>query len=453
MCSPLDIGANNTMEKVVVEVGRNPHILVEHVLGSLRVKGWDSGEIRVDAEHDDTLKLDHLKGQVKIRCESGCVLRIPEGSTLEVRQVEGEFSLKSVEGEVSIGSVLGQVILKNCGPVKIKQIEGALTAKQVEGDLTAESVIGPAMVQDVEGALVLPSVEGNLTLKGSVLSLKAKVLGNAFLRFEPEPGASYQLQSEGYVDCRVPSRVSAKVTLMSEGGTIRVRAAGDKQTVRAERHEFTLGDGNGTIELKAIGRVDFDAASDQRDPDLEFDIDADWVPEVAGLAEEITQQVTEQIEAQIESLTEQLAGFSSQFEEIGPRGEEAVRRAERKLAATQRNLQRKLAAAQRRAERKTQEAARHARHTAHRSHREGRRSVNVFGTPQAKNDPVSDAERMMILQMVQDKKIGVQEAETLLAALEGQGSQPPAPPSPPEPPLPPTPPTAPQPPNSDGDEE
>jgi hypothetical protein len=37
-------------------------------------------------------------------------------------------------------------------------------------------------------------------------------------------------------------------------------------------------------------------------------------------------------------------------------------------------------------------------------------------------DPVSEEERMMILQMLQDKKIGLEQAEKLLAALEGKGS-------------------------------
>jgi hypothetical protein len=35
-------------------------------------------------------------------------------------------------------------------------------------------------------------------------------------------------------------------------------------------------------------------------------------------------------------------------------------------------------------------------------------------------DPVSNEERLMILQMLEEKKITLQEAEQLLAALEGE---------------------------------
>jgi hypothetical protein len=40
--------------------------------------------------------------------------------------------------------------------------------------------------------------------------------------------------------------------------------------------------------------------------------------------------------------------------------------------------------------------------------------------PKPPAEPISDAERMAILKMVQDKKITADEASKLLAALEGQ---------------------------------
>ena len=40
--------------------------------------------------------------------------------------------------------------------------------------------------------------------------------------------------------------------------------------------------------------------------------------------------------------------------------------------------------------------------------------------PRPVSDPVSDEERLTILKMLQEKKISLQEAEKLLAALEGK---------------------------------
>jgi hypothetical protein len=45
--------------------------------------------------------------------------------------------------------------------------------------------------------------------------------------------------------------------------------------------------------------------------------------------------------------------------------------------------------------------------------------LNPRGVPTPPADPVSDEERMAILKMLQEKKITAEEAEKLLAALEG----------------------------------
>jgi hypothetical protein len=45
---------------------------------------------------------------------------------------------------------------------------------------------------------------------------------------------------------------------------------------------------------------------------------------------------------------------------------------------------------------------------------------NPFTPPQPPRDLVTDDERLMVLKMVQDKKISVEEAEKLLRAMEGR---------------------------------
>jgi glycerol-3-phosphate dehydrogenase len=48
----------------------------------------------------------------------------------------------------------------------------------------------------------------------------------------------------------------------------------------------------------------------------------------------------------------------------------------------------------------------------------GRTVVNVTGS-KPETDPVTDDERLTILKMLQEKKITIEQAEILLAALEG----------------------------------
>jgi hypothetical protein len=81
----------------------------------------------------------------------------------------------------------------------------------------------------------------------------------------------------------------------------------------------------------------------------------------------------------------------------------------------------KVAAAQRKADRKARAAAARAARKERQSR--GERGYTIMPPPPSKPvDPVSEEERMMILQMLQDKKISVEQAEKLLAALEGRGA-------------------------------
>jgi hypothetical protein len=88
-------------------------------------------------------------------------------------------------------------------------------------------------------------------------------------------------------------------------------------------------------------------------------------------------------------------------------------------------VQHRVDAAMRRAEEKMRSAE---RRTAHMGISMGRWGVNIGGPrpprppvpPVPPSEPVTDDERLTILKMLQQKKISLQEAEKLLAALEGK---------------------------------
>jgi DNA-binding transcriptional MerR regulator len=115
------------------------------------------------------------------------------------------------------------------------------------------------------------------------------------------------------------------------------------------------------------------------------------------------------------------AGFSEeQVDEILRRtresNERATMRAQEKMRRAQEKLERKLEAARRRSELKAQAAER-------RSQSRGKSSWNFEWTAPASQparESVSDEERLMILRMLEQKKISLEEAEELLAALEGK---------------------------------
>ena len=82
-------------------------------------------------------------------------------------------------------------------------------------------------------------------------------------------------------------------------------------------------------------------------------------------------------------------------------------------------MEHKLAAAQRKIESKAQAQERAARHGHHSW------SFNIPTPPKppiTSGDPVSEDERLMILRMLEQKKITMDQAEELLSALEGKSA-------------------------------
>ncbi|MEJ2757356.1 MAG: hypothetical protein P8046_02640, partial [Anaerolineales bacterium] len=157
-----------------------------------------------------------------------------------------------------------------------------------------------------------------------------------------------------------------------------------------------------TIVLEANGRIEFTVPSQE---DANWAYEFEFEDNISAVAEDISQIVTDQIESQLDALSVHLNNLSDNLANIGPVASEKARQ---KLEQKRHQLERKLARMERTAESRTRKHSRPA----------GRRYS--FSTSKSSSEPVSDEERQQVLQMLAKKQITVEEAETLLAALEGR---------------------------------
>jgi hypothetical protein len=410
------------MARVNLHSTSTPEIHIEAVSGSLQIKSWDEESgIRIEAHRDEDLKFTFEDDVLELRCDGDCFIRCPESSEIIINAVSGNVVIANVETELSIENVSGSLTLKNVGGTAVGNVSGTLTARNIEGDLSVKSVSGNAVVRAVEGDFQADEVVANISLREIEGEVFARCSGNADLRLSPE-GHEIDVEASGNVFCFIEEGTDAEVSLQSDAEHIQVHTDNGRQVINGRKHQFTLGEGGGEIKLKSSGHIDFRSRSKVGDVGFDIDVDLD---EMSGLADEISEQVTSQVESQLESLNTQLESLSERLRDSGDR---AARNAQRHVQAAHRRLQHKLAQKGRRV-----------------------RVVNVGNVGKAA-EPVSAAERALILQMVQDKKVSVEEAEMLLNALEGRAT-PPVPPVPPVPAVPsvpavppvaPTPPTGPE---------
>jgi hypothetical protein len=154
------------------------------------------------------------------------------------------------------------------------------------------------------------------------------------------------------------------------------------------------------------------------------------------LSRQIAQQVEAEIKAQMETLTgrlnEEMARITERIGETGLSPEETNRimeqvrraseretlRAQEKMRRVQVKLERKLEASRRHHERRAEEFDRRTRH--------GKQSwsfqwpASPTQTQPPEKEAVTEEERLMILRMLEQKKITLEEADKLLEALEGR---------------------------------
>ena len=419
------------MDKRSVATSGTPKITLE-VSGSLTLKGWEDLEVLARCPTPEDLTLEQRGDEVAITCQGDCTVRVPFGAILQVNNVSSHASLKSLEGDLAIKQVSGHLTLRSIGTVTIDRVSGHLAAKNITGDLKVTTVEGNAAVRDVQGDfIVADAIQGNLTLSDVDGDARAIAHGNAALSLDPAPGNSYTFEAGGNLLCRIPADASVQVEI-PRASSVLVKIPGIEMSSPSRApYSQTLGEGDATLTLSTGGEA------------ILASLPPDWDMEDIGIgkdfdqvAESISQQVTHQIEAQMEMLEHQLESqldslstmFSTssllpeQAERITQRAREASERAstraQEKIQRAQEKLQRKLEAARRRAEMRTRAAERAAR--------DRRKRYEPFdwspAQPQTADQSVTDEERLMVLQMLEQQKITIEEAEQLLAALEGKAS-------------------------------
>ncbi|MBG7610554.1 MAG: hypothetical protein IZT55_06775 [Anaerolineae bacterium] len=410
------------MIKKNIETTDTQKIIITQVGGNLNLKGWDQSDIRFSSTAEAG-QIEENEHEIRISCPGNCSLRVPHQAIIEIRQIGGHLNAKTLDGELYVGKAGGNVILKDIAKTRFEIIGGQLSAKRIRGDMHLESIGGSAVVHDVDGQFAANAVGANLHLQQISGGINTRVNGNAVLRFSPVSWQVYNVEAGGRIRCQLPEDAGVMLKIISGAQKIEVKRKGGQEVIREGEHVLALGDGDASVNLSAGGKVTI--ASDTQgaaefDSNIDIDPDRDSFgsfDEFGTMAEEIAQNVGFQVEAQLEMLGEQLetqlsglalsanmAGLSQDKarkleQKMKRASERAAQRAEQAAERMQSKLDRKLASVHRKAARQTY----------------GQTSRYQSN----ETDPVSEEERMLILQMLEEDKISVEQADRLLSSLEG----------------------------------
>ena len=387
------------MEMKSVPVNENM-IIVIRTSADLFLSGEDPMEVRFFGS-EDRLQVRKEEGVLRIENHSGMDLIVPRSVRVRVEKVGGSAFLQDL-GALDIQKVGGELSMQRVGQVEIGKVGGSLTVRAVNGPFHVQKVGGDLQARELSGPVLADMVGGEINVQavdGENLAMRAG--GDLTVYLTRSLPQVMELRAGGNCELYIPSEANAHFDLDSGNEQIEVRVAQGEtpmqEDIERRRYEFSLGDGTGKVEMRAGGDV----------------LVSDEAREPSSLSSEF-----ERLETSWQNARENRAryGWPGHFDPersadwadmISRRAQEAARRAEQRAQNVARRVEEQT------------------RRTVDREVRKVGQGFSFgFDAPVPPAPPkastVTEKERMLVLQMLQENKITVDQAEALLRALEGR---------------------------------
>ncbi len=370
------------METISQEVGETPKVRLVAVAGDLRLTGREGTTLEAQASPRGELEVRSVGGIIEISSRAACLIFLPEGSRVSGEAVGGDARIAGLRGDLQLGTVGGDLSLRRVGRCEIGRTGGDLTVHRARGDLSVGWVGGGVQIEEVEGNVSLPAVGGDLELRETTGSVSADVGGDVSLTLSPPRGTESAVKAGGDLVCRLSPQASVRLRLRA-GGDLHAAVPGERVQSDGEL-VVEIGGSAATAELTAAG----DLSVHPRGAPGEAGKGSGWADDLQLRVEAQVDAALAEVEASLGSLEARALGIDT----------ERLRARVRRAAGR----------AQHRAERarERQDA--------------GSRTVDInFGPFGTSRPTANEEERLAVLRMLEQGTISLEQAETLLKALEG----------------------------------
>ena len=242
----------------------NGVVEIANLDGSLKVIGWSKAEVSVKGSIDSSCQLDLSPSADRMRVRVVCPhhghqggeleIYVPAASTVEVKSLSSDASVKDVTGALRIESVSGDVRINGSpSEIAVRTTSGDIVIDASTAVTKARSVSGEVRVRGVRGKASLESVSGECHLIGGDLSEVDMRTVSGELVFE---GAlvgqgSFEFRTHsGDVLLKIPSTTNADFELRTFSGEL-VSRIGTARTSSGSL-DFRLGNGGAKVSVRTF---------------------------------------------------------------------------------------------------------------------------------------------------------------------------------------------------------
>jgi len=397
------------MAKYSVPLAENIRSVNVKSYGNLKIQGNDLTEVDANSSNSETTTIVQSDGVVYVTAMSNCVLSVPKNLPIVIEKGMGSVHCKGMAEEIKIQKVLGKLVVDGARSILIEKIGGNCSLWQIDesiqidkigGNLAVENfnklqvdkMGGNCLLKSAEGEISIRKIGGNFSgegLKGSLLiekvggdftcdrcsfGINLSVGGDVTTLLSGEV-TSTSIKAGGDIKAYISKDVKDINLSLSAEGDIKIKALGLDVSVENNPYEQSIGNPTSTLELSAGGDIHL--------------VDSPWQePETVG-----------DLSAHFKN------GEMSVNELVHDQVRRATEMASRRIEEAQKNLEQ----IQSKVDVKFDEI----------------KTPNISIPPipsipikPAPKKGASDEERLLILQMLQEKKITVDEAEKLFRSLE-----------------------------------
>lgn len=346
--------------------------------GDLHLEAWENPDIKVVAD-EEMLKMRELDGVIYITSEDDGTIYVPIGASVVVKRTGGDADIRGLAEKLTVQTVGGDMTVQRTAGLEVTTVGGDCDLRTITGPVLVKTVGGDLLGLDLQDDLNADTVGGDAELelvKGDLVVHTGGDVQAVLL----QPGENGAVVHAGG-DIELHFTPGAGISLVAHCGSndIELDFNGHSTDLDSSNLVQTIGDGSIKVVAQAGGDVEL--------------TDRPW------------------------DLSRRYQSFDAS-DERWSRWEEKMHQHEETMRARMEEVSRRTSQASRKVEEKIQAAMRRM---------EQKRSGWVPPAPPAPFAPhaprearVSEEERAVILQMLQDKKINAEEAERLLEALEGQ---------------------------------
>jgi hypothetical protein len=362
-----------------------------------------------------------------VTVNSSCNIAIPVGAALQIEKGMGSVEVRNLANKIEIVKVLGSLIVSDVeevlvskvggnfavqnatGMVQVEKVGGNLVVDRVEsfscekigGNCTVRNVAnefalykagGSVKAQSIPGQMKVERIGGTFTGKDVMFASDLRVGGDIRLKGFDFSKSGLSLKAGGDISLEIAENFAGGTfTLQSGAEDIRIALTDHEQRIDHGSHQIQIGEAVSQYEAAAGGSIQIRSLANAAD-ELIGDLSGSFVYEESPFSEMIRERIesaTRLAEAKVKSAEIRLDKIRDRVEKS--RGFNLL------------------------ADFESREEGSHPIPAA--APVPPPAPVPSFIKPSHKKG-ASDEERLMILKMLQEKKITVDEAETLFKALE-----------------------------------